>query len=235
MLGRSALLTAAGGGGGDPWFGSVSLLLKGDGTNNSTTISDSSSNNVAITRFGDTKISTAQFKFRGSSIYFDGAGDYLTPSSSALFALAGDFTVEAWIRPAALSNWCGIIGIGTVSVSRLMLRLNSSGQVEAWLNGYSNVISSSASAVATNTWSHVALVRSGSGTNNLKLYINGSSAAQGTTTYSILQDIVTIGRGYADLNSEYYTGYIGDLRITKGIARYQSSFTPSTAPFPDFS
>ena len=59
----------------DPDFANVSLLLHGDGTNGSTTIVDSSSSSKTVTAVGDAQISTAQSKFGGSSIYFDGTGD----------------------------------------------------------------------------------------------------------------------------------------------------------------
>jgi len=59
----------------DPNYSSVSLLLNGNGTNGSTTFTDSSVNNHTITRNGNAQISTTQSKFGGSSMYFDGNGD----------------------------------------------------------------------------------------------------------------------------------------------------------------
>ena len=77
---RSALASQTGGGGSSPpptdeYFGDVSLLLYGDGTNGSTAIVDSSSINHAIGVNGNAQISTTQSKFGGSSMYFDGYGD----------------------------------------------------------------------------------------------------------------------------------------------------------------
>ena len=79
----------------DEEFDKVSLLLHGDGTNGSTTIIDSSSSPKAVTAVGDAQISTAQSKFGGASIAFDGAGDWLTTPASNNFAFGiGDFTIE---------------------------------------------------------------------------------------------------------------------------------------------
>ena len=83
----------------DPNFANVSLLLHGDGANNSTTFTDSSSNNFTLSRVGDVKISTTQSKFGGSSIFFDGAGDYLTLANNSVFTFPSSFTVEAWVFP----------------------------------------------------------------------------------------------------------------------------------------
>jgi hypothetical protein len=84
----------------DPDFANVSLLLHMDGSNGSTTFPDSSSNGLTVTRYGNAQISTAQSKFGGASAYFDGAGDYLElPNpNTAIGAVAGDFTIECWVR-----------------------------------------------------------------------------------------------------------------------------------------
>jgi hypothetical protein len=88
----------------DPYFSNVSLLLHGDGTNGSTTIVDSSASPKTLTAFGNAQISTAQSKFGGSSIAFDGTGDYLSISSSNDLTLGtSDFTLETWARLATVS------------------------------------------------------------------------------------------------------------------------------------
>jgi hypothetical protein len=75
----------------------VVLLLEGDGTDGSTNIIDSSPTPKTITRFGDTKISTTQSKYGGSSIYFDGSGDYLSiPANSSTHLNLEDFTIECF-------------------------------------------------------------------------------------------------------------------------------------------
>ena len=86
----------------DP-FGSayenVSLLLFGNGPNNSTTFTDSSSYGHTVTPVADAKISTTQSKFGGASIYLDGSGDCLSlPDNASAFDFGtGDFTIECWI------------------------------------------------------------------------------------------------------------------------------------------
>jgi len=73
------------------------LLINGNGTDGSATIKDVSASAHAITRVGDVKVSAAQSQFGGSSLIFDGAGDYLALDGSSDFAFGtGDFTIELW-------------------------------------------------------------------------------------------------------------------------------------------
>ena len=223
---RSHFLRAAGA---DQYFFDVSLLLNFNGTNGSTTFTDSSSSPKTATVFGNSQISTAQSKFGGSSLLLDGNADYLTFASSPDFALSGDFTIETWIYPTSLQDWDGIFSVGSFTNNYLTFRLAANGNLEAWLNGFGNRFVGG--TVSTNTWSHVALVRFGTGTNNVKIYLNGVSVAQTTSTYSVPQALVCIGRSYPDATTEYFNGYVDSFRLTKGIARYITNFTPPNQQF----
>ena len=90
----------------DPYFSSTKLLLNGNGTNGSTTFTDSSNSSHTVTASGNAQISTTQSKFGGSSMYFDGSGDYLVIAQDTSTDLSGvvDFTIEAWVRPANVSG-----------------------------------------------------------------------------------------------------------------------------------
>jgi hypothetical protein len=232
IAGGAASVTAAT----DPNFSSVSLLLHMDGSNGSTTFTDNSSAARTITRFGNAQISTAQSKWGGASALFDGNGDYLTAPTNTAFAFSGDFTVEAWIRistnPAPTFS---IFDTGN-DASRefgLYLYLNSSRQLVV-LRNFVNRITTSA-AVPTGQWVHVALTRS-SGV--WRLFIDGTV---NTTTYTSTLDLTTgaciIGGSVQTIlggsSQGWFDGYIDDVRITKGVARYTATFTPPTAAFPD--
>ena len=223
----------------DPNISQVSLLLHGNGTNGSTTITDSSPSPKAVTPVGNAQISTAQSKFGGASIAFDGTGDYLTvPSTGAPGDFgAGDFTVELWTFlvsrintfPCLLGNYtafaAGSFALFTGHVS------GSTTQYQLALNG-SGFPSINAGTILYNQWAHIAVVRSVS---TITLYLNGvsigsvaSSANLTGTTGSLW--VGTTGDATA---GGAINGYIDDLRITKGVARYTANFTPPTAPFPD--
>jgi len=95
-----------------------------------------------------------------------------------------------------------------------------------------NLLTSSTTLTA-NTWAHVAVVRSGSLTGNVKIYINGTAVATSTvalTTSYTNTDVMYIG---ADrLGTTTFAGYLDDVRITKNNARYTANFTPPGGQFP---
>ena len=230
---RSALANQTGGGGGssppptDEYFGDVGVLLYGDGTNGSTSIVDSSSNSHAITVNGDAQISTTQSKFGGSSLYFDGIGDYLEIAQDTSTDLAGsDFTIEAWIRPTSVSGIETIFGQWTGSSGPLLYLNNANLKFGSYVNGAGSFVTGS-TTLSVDTWYHIAVVRSGS---TINLFVDGQLDGSMSYTSSIYTHDTYVGRWRTYTNRDF-NGYIDDFRITKGVARYTSNFTPPTASF----
>jgi hypothetical protein len=94
-----------------------------------------------------------------------------------------------------------------------------------------NSIQTSTGAFSFNTWTHLAICKSGATTT---LYLNGTSRVTTTNSPTNSGNPVYIGANI-DGGSPYWplNGYIDDLRITKGVARYTANFTPHTAALPD--
>lgn len=211
---------------GDPYYSNVSLLLPMTGANNSTTFTDYSPSPKTITRAGDTKISTAQSKWGNGAGYFDGTGDYLSIAQSAEMNLGtGDFTVEGWIYNASRPTDQVIFQIGDdFLTSGLSFGIRSSGLVFVY-NAASYI---SAGSVSLNAWNHLSLVRSWT---SLKAYLNGAAVANSVTHSNSLSGKYYVG---VELyNGTLYTrmnGYLQDIRITKGVARYTANFTPPIVP-----
>jgi hypothetical protein len=210
----------------------VSLLLHGNGTNGSTTITDSSLTPKTVTAIGNAQISTAQSKFGGASIAFDGNGDYLTVGgTSALPVGLENFTVELWIYNSdATWNRQVILLVNETFANDggFQLFVTSTGVLRVARYGYAFIAEASLTALALNSWHHLAVTRN----NNLfTLWVNGTSAATATSVvnYGPITNQIISATGLGALN-----GYIDDLRITKGVARYTANFTPPTLPFPDF-
>lgn len=215
----------------DPNFANVSLLLHMDGTNGSTTFTDKSNNALTVTANGNAQISITQSKFGGAAGAFDGNGDYLSIANNSVFNFAtGDFTIEAWVY---LSSVTGDWFIASSSASGGMFF------------GYSNLVSPfgwgvgrnlvawdylTGSTATINTWYHVAVSRQGT---SLRVFVNGTQVGATVTnsqSYNLSSTLLTIG---SQGTTYYLNGYIDDLRITKGVARYTANFTAPTAAFPD--
>ena len=188
-------------------------------------IFDATSRNV-ITTVGDAKTSTVQSKFGSASMYFDGTGDRLSIPASPANALGSVLTVELWVYRTVSGAVQFLVGnnIGSTNLT-WMIEIEADNTV--WAGGWVNGVASS-STIPTNTWTHIALVGTGTAWN---LYINGTQS--GTSTAALnFTSTSAISVGGMSNNTQFLTGYIDDLRITKGIARYTSNFTVAAAPLP---
>lgn len=203
-------------------------------------IYDATSKNDLET-LGNAQISTTQFKFGGSSMYFDGTGDYLlAPSNVDLQMGTGAFTIEAWIYVTAAPSVgarARIYSFQNHSASQVVLTLaifNSGGTVygDALLrsaDGTNLADYAGITPISLNTWTHLALTRSGT---TGRLFVNGIVQDTGGSQTQNLSQNLPAAVGAASNNTESFTGYIQDLRVTKGVARYTAAFTPPGSPFP---
>jgi hypothetical protein len=215
----------------DPDFASVSLLLHMDGSNGSTTFTDSSGNAFTATTSGNVQISTAESKFGTASALFDGTDDVLSFASNAVFNFGtGDFTVEAWVYLNNINKEQAVAAKWGSSGNAWLFRLETNNRLKLFA-GSSSVTGSS--PLSASTWHHVAVTRSSGIT---RLFLDG--VQNGITTINdnlIGTTPVTVG-AYDPFGTEFvndFDGYIDDLRITKGVARYTANFTAPTAAFPD--
>ena len=179
---------------------------------------------------GNAQISTTQSKFGGSSMYFDGTGDWLVGNfaSKDLYSFGtGNFTVEMWVYTSNLSNYQTLLDTrASDSQIAWCLFIDNTGK-PYWYDASGVQLSST--AISSNTWTHLAIARSGS---TLKMFLGGTEVFSGTNTNS-QNPTGTFYVGRNAVNAFLYTGYIDDLRITKGVARYTANFTAPTAPFAD--
>jgi len=208
----------------DPYWSSVSLLLPGNGSNGSQSITDASSNNVSISVAGDTQISTAQSKWNGSSIYFDGTGTGLTPATSSLFAFGtGDFTVECWAYQTS-SGQMAIFATGSGATVNPYFYINGTTPTLF----YNNTGVATGPVISLNTWNHLALTRVNT---QFRFYTNGVGGNAATLADSLTAS-GPIGIGRSSAGTQLFSGYMNDVRVTKGVARYTSNFSVPTEAFP---
>jgi hypothetical protein len=225
----------------DPNFANVSLLLHGnaDGSGN---IVDSSLSPKTVSKFGNAASATppaypnSNSAF-SSAIAFDGTNDYLTANNSDLALGTNDFTIEFWVRRSVSTSRAEVVidyrTAEPQSNIHVYLNPDSGGIYTArvYVNGADRITGTT--TLAVNTWYHLAVSRA---SGQVRLFINGvqnGSAYLDSSNYSS-SSLAICGR-FAQFGGSYLSpnGFIDELRITKGIARYTANFTPPTAPFPD--
>ena len=192
----------------------------------------------ALTTYGSAAISSTQSKFGGTSMYFNGSTGYITAANTLSGELGtGDFTIEMWMRASAAGTYVAMVGTQTISgfttagMWRVNNRHNSTNALYfAYTTGSAFTdISLSATNINDGIWHHIAVTRQ-SGT--LRGFVDGVLGSNASVTQS-LSSGKQINIGFQAHDNTYYSGYLDDVRITKGYARYTSNFTPPTSAFVD--
>lgn len=227
----SAQLTPSGSTADQEWQ-LVSLMLDGEGANNSTTVTDRSRYGHVLTAAGNAKLTTTTPKYGTACMAFDGTGDYFSiPYHDSLSFNGKEFTIEGWARldTTVASGLCLIDfrGSGSGSSSWQPFVNASTRSIGIW-SGSATVLASASNAVpAMGTWFHWAIERSGTTT---KIYINGAQVSSGTfdplATHS---SGIRIGLNQAGTNG--WNGAMDEIRFTRR-ARYGGAFTAPAAALP---
>jgi hypothetical protein len=188
-------------------------------------IIDYTAKNVLET-VGNAQISTSVKKYGTGSLAFDGSGDYLWMNTSNLNLFSfgtGAFTIEMWVYAnnvtgiKVLLDWRPQSGATTQPVIYI------DGTSLVWGAGPGLT---STNAITASTWIHVAVTRIST---TIRMWINGvqtaSNSSDSTNYINTASGRPLVGAD-TGLAGNWMNGYIDDLRITKGIARYTANFTP---------
>ena len=190
---------------------------------------DAQGKGAQITSAGVTA-STAQRKFNTSdSFYFNGSNSYLQTNQANTAFGTDDFTIEAWLYMTSVSGSRNIYD-GRNSGTQNIPTIYYNGGLYYYTAGSNRI---DGGALSANTWYHIAVARSGSST---KMFVNGTQVG---STYSDSTNYVNNGGSglnvywgnYSGNLGGDYIGYMQDMRITNGLARYTSSFTPPAEEF----
>ena len=180
-----------------------------------------------IQAFGDAKLSTAIKKFGTASLALDGNGDYVFVPSDTDFAYGtGAFTIEMWVYRTTGGTIQILYDQRTnASTTYAPLIFISAANVLTYGEGTTTAITGT-TTVPLNAWSHVAVSRSGTST---RMFLNGNQeGATFTDTRNYIATPITIGMRF-DGTTLPFTGYIDDLRVSKGIGRYTTTFSAPVA------
>lgn len=211
----------------DPYFNNLVFGLTGAGANGATPSTDITGK--ALTWSGGAAISATQSKFYGSSLYFDGSGDFITTPTVSAFELPGDFMIDFWFWKSADGGYSddGVISTGSNgnATGGYFVNVSASAGIDFYANS-SNIIQYSYNP-NTSTWTHCRISRVGSA---MKIFVNGASVATATSSVSFgAVGPIQFGR----IPSSYdFNGYIQDLRLYKDIGNV-SDFTPPIRNYAD--
>jgi hypothetical protein len=198
-------------------------------------IFDNAGQNNLVT-VGNSQVNTSIVKYGTGSMYFDGTGDWLlSPNNQAMVSGSGNFTIECWINLSNLSSTKGILFGADTNCLGFRVGQSYLGNVNGLGICRNNVtdVEYCAFTFATNTWYHVAVVRNGT---SILFFVNGvqqTTVGSGGGSYSFAVPSSGYYVGCNNATTEPFAGYIDDLRITRGVARYISSFTPPVARMPN--
>lgn len=214
----------------DPLLADVLLLLHMDGSNGSSTFTDSGPSNRSVTVVGAT-LQTGIVKYGTAAGDFTGNEQNLGHEVSfgfAALAVSGDVTIEGWMYVTSGTTFNALVSTGTTEIHRLYVFQVSAGGPLTFALRYDSVQQIiHQTEVDTNQWHHYAAVRS-SGV--WRLYLNG---VQSSTSWSDATTLSNAWRMGADgFAAQGFKGYLDEFRITAA-ARYTASFTPPDAAFPD--
>jgi alpha-tubulin suppressor-like RCC1 family protein/two-component sensor histidine kinase len=186
---------------------------------------------TTISRSSPVQVGTASSTLSNAnaySTYFNGS-NHLSLTQPANAGI-GDFTIELWIYPTTATLGTLLSSSRTSTPPSYHLQVLSSGAIRLYLNSGSSVSIQSVSPYLANvnSWTHIAIVRSGS---TVRMYVNGYQQSTTATLSTQFGDTDTLDIGrYQPSSSQYYTGYISNIRYVYGTALYTNNFTVPSSP-----
>jgi concanavalin A-like lectin/glucanase superfamily protein/Big-like domain-containing protein len=173
-----------------------------------TAVTDSSGKGMAGTISGAMSVTGGKF---GRALSFDGVNDLVTVPDANPLDLTPGMTLEAWVKPATVSDWRtvllkerpGQLAYALYAASdngRPMTEIAAAAQREA----------RGPSALPAGSWSHVAATYDGT---TLKLYVNGTQVATGTTSGSLFNSTGALRIGGNTIWGEWFSGLIDEVRV----------------------
>ena len=201
-------------------------------------ILDATGKNV-IETVGNAQVDTTTVKYGTGAMEFDGVSDYIDIPASPLFDFGtGDWTMECWFNTTSTTTdtffrrMIMLDGPTGNATNNPQLTISSDGYVNGWTQT-GDVDLRSSTGFNDGNWHHAAFVRDGG---TLRLFVDGVQSATVATTATFSPNSGSprprIGNYNGSTGQGDWDGYIDDLRITKGIARYTANFTPPTAELP---
>lgn len=202
------------------------LMLHLNGNDGDTTTTDASQSGHTVTFYANNELDTAQKKFGTTSLLCDGVGHIEMADSTDWDFGTADFTIDFWLRmPNVLSPSQSAFG-GQGDGATYFACYHTNQSVRIW-HGYGGAPIATGNTIINNTWHHIAYVRF-SGV--MTIYVDGVNQASGAMTddFNVWNGPFMFGRSQL---GEQMTGWLDEIRVSKGVARWTSNFTPPTSEY----
>jgi hypothetical protein len=158
---------------------------------------------------GATRVAAGRY---GGALSFDGVNDWVTvPHASALNLSAG-MTIEAWVKPSALTSWRGVVAKEQAAALPYALYASTTTDTPG-ASLVTNSVTRNVAAAPTlglNTWTHLAMTWDGS---VVRLYVDGAEIASGPAPGTLLTSTGNLRIGGNALRGEFFAGLIDEVRI----------------------
>jgi hypothetical protein len=208
------------------------ILLHGD----ESPFVDSSNSAHTITNNNVVRSNT-ESKFGGYSMKFNGTNSYLATESHLDFDISsGDFTIDLWYwlqSGAKEHNMLIAIGTANYQIFGIYLRNHKVCMTYDITGGHPwdfTNYEGSHTAETPDTWHHIACVRNG---NTFIMFVDGVIKYSHTQAADLVLNnyIFKVGCHYSFYGTYYFPGYIDEVRVSKGIARWTEDFTVPSSPY----
>lgn len=221
---------------GAPYAGT--FLITGDGQDDGSTDIRNLQSGAALTVHGNARFRTNNFKYGTGSLYLDGSGDYVTfPHTEIGDLLSGDFTVEMWVYQQAIPQYGTVFAQWSQqspqSIYGGILFYLANGYPEFYHRAVSvaGPVVAGPSPVPLQQWTHLAVTRAGS---VFRMFVNGVKVSEATSAATAAPNTtvrMSIGNYYNTAGNigavSDFNGYLDEIGIYKGVARYTADFTPA--------
>jgi hypothetical protein len=210
----------------DPYYNRVVALLPMNGVNGQTNFINYAQSAAPVSVYGDTHVSIEQYRYYGSSAYFDGIGDCLSLHNPLVLFLSANVTMEFWAYAEAQVNAspCFVV-LRDPTHTFYISYVTATGAIQFMYNGIT-ILSHIPTTSIIGRWVHVAVTNLNS---VQRLFVEGTLVASNNQFASLSNYYAALKIGAYDATgypATHFKGYIQDVRFTTDVARYTQNFIP---------
>jgi len=204
----------------DPHWDNVVALLHFDGDLNDET--------------GKTWDSNREMEYQEG--FFGEAGkfyntQYMTCTHEDFLLGSDDFTIEFYLKIALAGDYQLFDMRPATGTHNQILIESYGGELDLWVNG-AYALGPFSNLITAGEIYHIALTRKNG---VVYMFCNGNLLGSAPLSNYFTRPTINLGGGVTDLADRFYlNGFLDELRVTKGVARYTENFTPPTEPFPNY-